>query len=92
MGTINVFHRQSDHPPPGETSVVRTALASLRRLDARAPRRMKAVALDELRAALSQIDLTSYPAGILGHRDWAILIMRFAGGLSTIRTRCTHLQ
>jgi integrase len=77
--TISVIHRKAGHPSPGATPEVRSMLASAQHLSSRPPRVMQAVTLAELLRALRLIDMTSSPAGIIGHRDWAILVMGFAG-------------
>jgi site-specific recombinase XerD len=77
--TISVIHRKAGHPSPGATPAVQSMLASARHLSSRPPRVMKAVTLADLLRALRLINMTSNPAGILGHRDWAILVMGFAG-------------
>ena len=79
VSAINVLHRQAGHPPPGATTDVRNVLASARRLNSEVPRRMQPVSLRELRRALGLIDVNTHPAGIRGHRDWAILVLGFAG-------------
>jgi site-specific recombinase XerD len=80
VSAINVLHRQAGHPPPGATTDVKTVLASARGLNSAVPRRMEPVSLRELRRALGLIDMNTHPAAIRGHRDWAILVLGFAGG------------
>lgn len=77
--SINVRHHQEALGQPGARAVVKNTLAGIRRSHVRPTRRMAPLLLDDLKKVLTGIDLHTYPAGIIGHRDAAILVMGFAG-------------
>lgn len=77
--SINVRHHRDGHRQPGALAVVKSTLSGIRRSHVRPTRRMAPLLLDDLKKVLAGIDIHSYPAGIIGHRDSAILVMGFAG-------------
>lgn len=77
--SINVRHQRAGHSSPGDRREVKDTLSGIRRRYARPTRRMAPLLLADLKKVLTAIDLHSYPAGIIGHRDSAILLMGFAG-------------
>lgn len=79
LTSINVHHEAAGHPQPGSHPEVARTMSGIRRGHVRPTRRMAPLLLNDLRKVLGGIDTTSYPAGIIGHRDAAILVMGFAG-------------
>lgn len=79
VASINKAHAVEGHMPPGKHPDVQRTLSGIRRLHARSPKRVSPLLLTDLRKVLTAIDFQSYPAGIIGHRDNAILLMGFAG-------------
>lgn len=79
IAAINKVHSVAGLPAPGAHPDVRDVLAGIRREKARPPKRMSPLTLDVLRDTLRSIDLQSCPAGIIGHRDFVVLLFGFAG-------------
>lgn len=77
--SINVRHHGEDLPLPGGLAEVKRTLAGIKRGHVRPTRRMAPLLLQDLKKVLTNIDTQSYPDGIIGHRDSAILVMGFAG-------------
>jgi integrase len=77
--SINASHERAGHPAPGGRREVKDTLAGIRRRYVRPTRRMAPLLLADLKKVLTAIDINSYPAGIIGHRDSAMLLMGFAG-------------
>ncbi|MCY1718552.1 hypothetical protein OVA26_16570 [Microbacterium sp. SL62] len=76
---INARHHEAGLPEPGTLSVVKKTLAGIRRSHLRPTRRMAPLLLTDLRTVLSGIDLNAFPNGVIGHRDYALLVLGFAG-------------
>jgi integrase len=79
LTSINVRHHADDLPQPGSFGKVKSTLAGIRRGHVRPTRRMAPLLLEDLKKVLMGIDTQSYPDGIIGHRDAALLVMGFAG-------------
>jgi len=79
LTSINARHRAAGHREPGRMPMVATTMSGIRRGHARPTRRMAPLLLADLKKVLTTIDSTSYPQGIIGTRDAAILMMGFAG-------------
>lgn len=79
LTSINVRHEAAGHQSPATRPEVVRTMAGIRRGHVRPPRRMAPLLLKDLKKVLQGIDTTTYPAGIIGHRDAAILVMGFAG-------------
>jgi len=79
LTSINAHHLANGHPGPGALPAVTATLGGIRRGHVRPTRRMAPLLLADLRKVLTAIDTTSFPEGIIGHRDWALLVMGFAG-------------
>jgi integrase len=89
LTSINVKHHAEGHPQPGGLAEVKSTLAGIRRGHVRPTRRMAPLLLEDLKKVLKGIDTRSYPGGIIGHRDAALLVMGFAGAFrrSELATR-----
>lgn len=79
LGSINAAHDMAGFPRPGTNVEVKRTLAGIKRTRLRPSGKKAPLMLTELRRALAPIDLTSWPAGIIGHRDSALLLIGFAG-------------
>ena len=79
LTAINVRHHAAGELAPGTLFEVQSALDGIRREHARPTRRMAPLLLTDLKLALDRVDMNSYPQGLIGHRDAALLVMGFAG-------------
>jgi integrase len=79
LTSINVRHHAMELTQPGSLAQVKGTMAGIRRGHVRPTRRMAPLLLQDLKKVLTGIDTQSYPAGIIGHRDAAMLVMGFAG-------------
>ncbi len=79
LTSINAAHHAAGLPEPGNLAEVKATLAGIRRGHARPTRRVAPLLLADLKKILTQVDYTSFPLGVTGHRDAAILVMGFAG-------------
>jgi integrase len=79
VSAINARHRHAGLTLPGASTLVRGMLAGLRRRSSESPRRKAPLLLADLRNALAQIDLQSFPPATIGYRDSAILVLGFVG-------------
>lgn len=77
--TINVAHRDTGHPKPGEHATVRHLLAGLAREHGVRPRRVAPLLLDDVRTVIAYMDDQVWPGGVAAVRDAAILLTAFAG-------------
>lgn len=75
---INHMHVAAGFDPPGSAPVVTAALAGIRRQAQRPTRRVRALTLDLLRPVLAGIDVRTWPAAVIGHRDRLVLLLGFA--------------
>ena len=74
---INHAHVAAGFDPPGAAPVVSAALAGIRRQAQRPTHRVRALTLDLLRPVVAGIDLRTWPAAVIGHRDRLILLLGF---------------
>lgn len=79
LTSINTRHTAAGHPAPGAHPTVTRTMAGIRRGHVRPTRRMAPLLLADLKKVLTGIDTTTFPAGVIGHRDAALLVMGFAG-------------
>jgi len=79
LTSINAKHHGAGLPLPGSLAEVKRTLAGIRRTHVRPTRRMAPLLLNDLKKTLAGIDTRTFPAGIIGTRDSAILVMGFAG-------------
>jgi site-specific recombinase XerD len=77
--SINAKHLEHEYPLPGATADVKRTLSGIRRKYVRPIRRMAPLLLNDLKKVLGAIDMQSFPAGVIGHRDSAMLVLGFAG-------------
>lgn len=84
VAAIDAVHRAAGEPPPGAAEIVRRVLAGARRTRARStdPARQRRAArpllLPDLRRMLDGLDRDTFPAGVAGRRDAALLLAGFA--------------
>lgn len=88
--SINGRHSMEGLPKPGADRRFQAVLDGIRRDHSRPPRRMAPLLLAELRQAVTSIETTVYPAGVIGVRDQAILVFGFAGAFR--RSELVDLQ
>jgi integrase len=79
LSAINKAHDLAGFPKPGLHTDVATTMVGIRRERIRPIARKAPLVLGQLRRTLDAIDLNSWPRGVIGHRDWAILLLGFAG-------------
>lgn len=79
LTSINRAHSLAGFVKPGSSADVELAIAGIRRARARPIAKKAPLLLPDLRLTLNAIDLQSWPSGVIGHRDWAILLLGFAG-------------
>ena len=71
---INQAHRAAGHESPTAAALVRTLLAGIRRAKGTAPGAKAATLIEDIRGMVAAL-----PAGLLGKRDRALLLVGFAG-------------
>lgn len=76
---IDTVHRAEGHAPPGAHTVVRDAVTVARARKTREAHRSHSINATDLLAIVESIDQRSWPTGVVGHRDAAILTMGWAG-------------
>jgi integrase len=81
VAAVNAAHRAAGQHAPGDDPGVAATLRGIRATRRQPRRRAKPVSLAALRTVLAAIDRTSWPAGVIGTRDTAILLLGFAGAL-----------
>ena len=81
VAAVNAAHRAVGRHAPGDNPGVQATLRGIRTTRRQPRRRAKPVALEQLRAVLASIDRASWPAGVIGARDSAMLLLGFAGAL-----------
>lgn len=79
LAAINKAHGLAGYPKPGADPTVATTIAGIRRERARPESKKAPLVLSELKRALAAIDINTWPAGVIGHRDRLILLLGFAG-------------
>lgn len=79
LASINKAHHLIDAPTPGAHAEVALTMAGIRRERARREDKKAPLLVADLRRVVGEIDLTSWPRGVIGHRDMALLIIGFAG-------------
>jgi hypothetical protein len=81
VSSINQFHTAAGLDAPGRAEVVRRALSGVRRIRSAPPVRRSPLLLGDIRSLLASMELVagSWPAGVAGRRDMAILLLGFAG-------------
>lgn len=75
---INHAHTMAGLPAPGTSPLVTATLAGIRRDAHRPVRRAQALTLDLLRPVIAAIDIATWPAAVIGHRDRLVLLVGFA--------------
>jgi integrase len=79
LASINKAHHLAGFGKPGAHPDVETTMSGIRRTRSRPQSRKTPLLLSDLKQALSHIDVTSYPAGVIGHRDYLIMLLGFVG-------------
>ena len=79
LAAINKAHELAGFAKPGHDPHVTQTVDGIRRERARPEARKAPLLLADLRRTLAEIDLNSWPHGVIGHRDSALLLMGFTG-------------
>jgi hypothetical protein len=79
MSSINKAHFLAGHRKPGESPEVQLLMSGISRQSLRKPEQKAPLVIKGLRRTLNEIDLHSYPAGVIGRRDWSLLLFGFVG-------------
>lgn len=79
LSSINKAHQTHGLAKPGDHPDVAAVIAGIRRKRARPAARKAPLLLDQLRWTVEAIDQTSWPAGVIGQRDAAILVIGMVG-------------
>jgi integrase len=79
LAAINKAHELAGFTRPGLDPEVNSTMSGIRRERARPEARKAPLLLNDLRRTLTEIDLKSWPHGVIGHRDYALLLLGFAG-------------
>jgi len=81
LAAVNAAHRAAGARAPGDDPAVAATMRGIRATRRQPRRRAKPVGLEQLRTVLGAIDRAQWPAGVIGARDTAILLLGFAGAL-----------
>ncbi|MFT4213359.1 MAG: tyrosine-type recombinase/integrase [Microbacterium sp.] len=79
LAAINAVHSAAGLSRPGDDPEVGVANAGIRQLLARPPAQKTPLLLADLQLIVESLDQTSWPAGVIAHRDAAILTMGMVG-------------
>lgn len=79
LAAINAVHSAAAFPRPGDDRDVVAAAAGIKRLLARPLARKSPLLLEDLQSVIGGIDQNSWPVGVIGHRDAAMLTMGMVG-------------
>lgn len=79
LSSINKAHTTAGFTKPGLDAGVIATMEGIRRSNERTVDRKTPLLLGDLRRTLSEVDLNSWPHGVIGHRDWALMLMGFSG-------------
>lgn len=90
LAAINKAHETAGHIKPGTSPEVATTIRGIRRSRKTPVKRAKPLLLEDLRRIIETTDVNSFPAGVTGTRDVAILLLGFAGAFR--RSEITGLQ
>ncbi|TFD72738.1 site-specific integrase [Cryobacterium gelidum] len=92
LSSINKMHSLAGLSKPGEHRDVANTIEGICRERARPIARKAPLLLDGLRKTLVGIDRTSWPHGVIGHRDAAILTIGFGGAFRRSELAALELQ
>lgn len=81
VAAINKRHETAGQALPGGHPLVASVLRGVRRDRAQPPRRARPLSVPDLRRLLAGIDLYTWPSGLIGRRDAALLLIGFTGAL-----------
>ena len=79
LGSINKAHLLAGFGKPGANPQVELTMAGIRRERGTGETRKAPLLLGDLRRTLQAVDLHSWPHGVIGHRDHALLLLGFVG-------------
>jgi site-specific recombinase XerD len=79
LWSINKAHFVAGFAKPGSHPDVSTTMAGIKRVRARPADRKAPLLLGDLKRVFGEIDLNSWPHGVIGQRDTTMLLFGFAG-------------
>lgn len=79
VAAIDKMNELGRYPRPSQDPELDLTLKALRRTNGGELRRVPALLIEELRVMVSTIGINSYPKGVIGTRDYALIVMGFAG-------------
>jgi site-specific recombinase XerD len=90
LSSINTAHTLSGYAKPGAHPDVSRTMAGIRNGRTEPVHQKRPLLLGDLRRTLIEMDVNSWPHGVIGHRDRALLLMGFAGAFR--RSELASLQ
>ncbi|GAA1093007.1 MULTISPECIES: integrase [Pseudonocardia] len=81
LAAIAAAHHDAGHPSPTRDPAVGAVLTGIRRTRAHATHQMRPLLLEDLRTVLADMEFGTWPAGLIGARDAAALLIGFTGAL-----------
>lgn len=81
LAAIGYAHTAAGHSPPTKHPAVENVMRGIRRALGSQTRQMRPLLLADIRAIISDIDSSSWPAGLAGLRDTFVLLGGFASAM-----------
>ncbi|PKB41417.1 site-specific integrase [Pseudonocardia alni] len=81
LAAIAAAHHDAGHPSPTRDPTVGAVLTGIKRSRAHSTHQMRPLLLDDLRTVLADTGFGTWPAGLIGVRDAAALLIGFTGAL-----------
>ena len=81
LAAVAAAHHDAGHPSPTRDPAVGAVLTGIRRTRAHATHQMRPLLLEDLRTVLADMGFGTWPAGLIGARDAAALLIGFTGAL-----------
>lgn len=79
LAAINKAHEIAHLTKPGTDPDVTLTMAGIRRTRREPEKGRQPILLDTLKLIMEKIDINSWPGGVIGHRDSAIVLFGFSG-------------
>ncbi|WP_226360826.1 hypothetical protein [Pseudonocardia sp. ICBG1142] len=81
LAAIAAVHHDAGHRSPTRDPAVGAVLTGIKRARAHATHQMRPLLLEDLRTVLADMEFGTWPAGLIGARDAAVLLIGFTGAL-----------
>ncbi|MBN9795527.1 integrase [Pseudonocardia sp. TMWB2A] len=81
LAAIAAAHHDAGHPSPTRDPAVGAVLTGIKRTRAHSTHQMRPLLLEDLRTVLADMGFGTWPAGLIGARDAAALLIGFTGAL-----------